>query len=395
MVLAARRCVLHPIVKQPDGRCCLGGIPVGDHHFAGVRASADGTVSLTLGGGYTPGLGLSNRFQPYFDIYPIEVSPNLRDWTPLAWLVRTNASTNALTWFEHGAAQAQQRYYRMRTDVLVTPNAPPSGPYLVGRMDRWLTDPTRRNRFLVSTNSSFQVALWYPAEPQAGSWLLPCQDEPVLLDPSYWAAWTDRVPWFVGCARGGLGLAAAQARYPVILMSAGYNALRDDLWEEAEEMASHGYVVLAPEHPDAMWFVLPDGAYESGTTGKEMTESGFRDRVRDLGFVADQVEQWNQNDPFFRDRLDLDRVGAIGFSWGGATASEFSRIDPRCRAVVVLDPGGTSVQVAPPGPPKPSVTINNPFREGHRGRDMVPGQQYRAFGHRRVWVVPLWKPESF
>jgi len=35
------------------------------HRFDAVQVSLDGLVTVTLGGGFTPGLGLSNRFQPY------------------------------------------------------------------------------------------------------------------------------------------------------------------------------------------------------------------------------------------------------------------------------------------------------------------------------------------
>jgi predicted dienelactone hydrolase len=44
----------------------------------------------------------------------------------------------------------------------------PTGPYEVGRIDRLVTDPSRRNRYGDSTNGSFMVAVWYPAEPNAG-----------------------------------------------------------------------------------------------------------------------------------------------------------------------------------------------------------------------------------
>jgi hypothetical protein len=42
--------------------------------------------------------GVSTRFRPYFDLYPIEVSINLVDWTAFVMLQRTNSSTNAFTY---------------------------------------------------------------------------------------------------------------------------------------------------------------------------------------------------------------------------------------------------------------------------------------------------------
>ena len=55
------------------------------------------TGNLPLSGGVPP------RFRPFFDLYPIEVSTTLTDWTPLTTLVRSNASTNALFYVDTGA----------------------------------------------------------------------------------------------------------------------------------------------------------------------------------------------------------------------------------------------------------------------------------------------------
>ena len=329
------------------------------HRFEAVRVSPDGTVSLTLGGGYTPGLGLSNRFQPYIDLYPLEVSSDLKSWSPLTWLVRTNASTNALTFTDASASSGQQRYYRVPAQCFIVPNSPPTGPYAVGRTDRWLTDPSRRNRFLVSTNSSFQLAIWYPATPRAGCWPLPAMDEPVLRDNTYVTGWVDRMPSFVGYAAGGLDLATSEASYPVVLLSPGWTAARQDMWNKADALASHGYIVVAPDHFDSSGVILPDGTYSSTYEGKDITEAGLRDRVRDLRFIVDQMEQWNVSDPLFAGRLDLGRIGSLGFSWGGAAAGEFCRSDARCRAAVGLDPGPFSTpELSQVGLQKPSLTIH-------------------------------------
>ncbi len=307
------------------------------HRFDGVRVFPDGSVTLTLGGGFTPGLSLSNRFVPYLDLYPIEVSSNLVDWAPLTLLVRTNSATNALVYTDASGVGNPQRFYRVATRTFITPNQPPTGLYRVGRIDRWLTDPTRRNRALISTNNSFQVAIWYPTPPRTGSWPLPCYDMPVLEDETFWVAWTDRTPSFVGYASAGLDLAPSQPSLPVVLISPGLRGTRHDLWEKAEELASHGYIVVPPDHFDAWAVVLPDGTYVSGGEGKDRTDPGLRDRVKDLSFIVDQMEEWNLVDPTFAGWFDLGRLAALGFSWGGGAAAEFCRVDSRVKAVVVLE----------------------------------------------------------
>lgn len=55
-------------------------------------------------------------------------------------------------------------------------------------------------------------------------------------------------------------------------------------------------------------------------------------------FVLAELARWNREDPGFAGRLNLDAVTAMGFSFGGVTAAELARIEPRCRAAVLFDP---------------------------------------------------------
>jgi uncharacterized repeat protein (TIGR03803 family) len=60
-------------------------------------------------------------------------------------------------------------------------------------------------------------------------------------------------------------------------------------------------------------------------------------RVRDEQFVLDELARWNTSDPLLAGRLDLDRIGAFGWSLGGATAAELCFLDRRCKAGVGFD----------------------------------------------------------
>jgi pimeloyl-ACP methyl ester carboxylesterase len=61
----------------------------------------------------------------------------------------------------------------------------------------------------------------------------------------------------------------------------------------------------------------------------------------------------------FAGSFDLTRVAVMGFSWGGYTAAEFCRVDPRCQAAIPLDPGGEGGPVLVEGLQKPFLQINN------------------------------------
>ena len=55
---------------------------------------------------------------------------------------------------------------------------------------------------------------------------------------------------------------------------------------------------------------------------------------------------FNNNDPLFRGHLDLEQAGIYGHSFGGATAAEVLRIDPRFKAGINMDGTAFSMTVA-------------------------------------------------
>ena len=92
------------------------------HGFADVTVLRGRTISLTLTG------RVASTFRQYYDLYPIEVSSDLAAWKPLATLIRTNASTNALVYLDSEGAQFSARFYRQRAPA--TEPAPSLGTTL-------------------------------------------------------------------------------------------------------------------------------------------------------------------------------------------------------------------------------------------------------------------------
>lgn len=307
------------------------------HRFSGVTVRPDGAVELALDG------AVNRRFAPYYDLYPVEVSFDLKDWMPLVTLVRTNASTNTLRYVDAVGPLWTQRFYRTATSHFITPMAKPTGPHPVGVVSRRITDPSRRNRYDISTNGSFMVSLWYPAVARAGQDPGRLEDLELAMDPAWPASWgaspmPDREAFFVSYALPEAPAAVEQAPYPILIHSiSGYGA-RTEIGERAIELASHGYVVVGVDHFDA-FTVLPDGTYYNrGSSSPNLASAvGFQDRVRDVRLVLDQLEQWNRNDSIFAGRLDVMNVATMGFSWGGGVAGEVARVDERCRAAIILE----------------------------------------------------------
>lgn len=308
------------------------------HRLDSVAVQPDGRIQLTLQG------RADRHFRDYFDLYPIEVSSNLLEWTPLVTLLRTNAAASALSFTDPESTTLDQRFYRTTSNHLITPWVKPTGPFPAGVVSRLLTDPTRRNRYWRSTNCAFMVSVWYPATAEAGRLPGCCMDLQVAQDPTWMAVYgmgefTARMPYLMSQALRDAPCATNQAPYPILLMSPGWTGQGGiAAGEMGPVLASHGYVLLSVDHYDAIRTVFPDGTYLQGDIASPISSAGLQDRVKDLVFILDELARWNINDPVFAGRLDLTKVAALGGSWGGVTASEFGRLDARCKAVIGLDP---------------------------------------------------------
>src|SRR5213079_897575 len=153
-----------------------------------------------------------------------------------------------------------------------------------------------------------------------------------------------------------------QPSYPVVILRAGASA---EVWNYsslAEDLASHGYVVVGFDAPyRTSVVVFPDGRVMTRTpeNNPELV-FGRPDSARrinrlmaawtgDIAFVLDRLQRLNASDSSgkFTGRLDMMRVGVFGHSLGGAQAAQFCQEDSRCKAGIDVDgaPLGSVIQV--------------------------------------------------
>jgi hypothetical protein len=339
-----------------------GGQPV-PHHFGGIAVAPDLTATLSLNGSVSnliPGLtGTSSyEFMQMFDLYIVEASTNLADWTRLAMLLRTNNDPNPLLFHDTNAPGLSRRFYHTPTNHLITSFFKPSGPFAVGTFDRVTIDPTRTNRHRYSPpTNAFMVTFWYPGEsPRAGALPGPRWNKRLAADVSFWALGGGDsqsamlASQLVGHRFVDDPLAADQQRYPILLFSHCLPTHRSFSSHIAEELASHGYIVVAPDHPDCYATEFPDGRYLTGNWNGD--NAG---RFQDLQFLLDELERLNAGDPFFAGRLDLDRIGIYGLIYGGMVA-EMCRRDNRLKCAALLE--GENLLVPATGLQKPFLAMN-------------------------------------
>ncbi len=129
--------------------------------------------------------------------------------------------------------------------------------------------------------------------------------------------------------------------FPLILMSHGNGGNWSSHQHLVDHIASHGYVVLAPNHPcsDTQRVFKNRRTYSTGPNpGRD--PSAVLGRPADIRFLIDQASGWNV-DPQHRlaGKLNLDRIGAVGHSYGSYT------VQAVCGARPFLD------RLDPPVPP--------------------------------------------
>jgi predicted dienelactone hydrolase len=245
-----------------------------------------------------------------------------------------------------------------------------TGPFAVGTTIRHLIDTDRAETLAANYHGprELMVQFWYPTD-LAGDDARP-RDDGVIARVRRTLGGTPRrrsIP--------EAPVSAAQARYPVVIFSPSWRGQRDQNLFQVEELASHGYVVVGIDHPYmSRATVFPDGRVahaESsdfwdlssvGNLGQSFKkiERELAVRVKDIEFVANELERSDR--PGAQDhwsgRLDRDRIGILGYSFGGTSGAQVCREDPRFKAGI--DMGGSMFgQVAEAGVPCPFLFIDD------------------------------------
>jgi pimeloyl-ACP methyl ester carboxylesterase len=236
----------------------------------------------------------------------------------------------------------------------------PTGQFAVGRtVYDWVDDQTLDPLAPAGTKRELLVWVWYPAAAPSSENIAE-----YVPDTTRQAVEHDRGPLLSLLTKDlskvhthshrDADVSHQQRSYPVVIMRAGASL---EVWNYstlAEDLASHGYVVVGIDAPYRAFVVaFPDGRVIKrlpennpelciGRVGEEQARCVNRILTAwtsDIGYVLDRLGQLNTSDPSgkFIGRLDMTRVGVFGHSFGGAQAAQFCSQDSRCKAGIDVD----------------------------------------------------------
>lgn len=256
----------------------------------------------------------------------------------------------------------------------------PKGLNSVGTIRMQFTEADRKNILLSKASpQKIAVQVWYPAvntsrgkqanwmdSRKAASFFAKSKEFPDLFGQlcliktnSYWNA----------------TLSNKTKQYPIILFSGGAAMFNGQNTVQMEELASQGYVVFAVSHPyDDFASIYPDGKIVPYSTRqltelskdslsaidiakKKVSDESSPDFQRttirnsklntenvriwshDMSFIADQITKLNNGNikSIFKGRLDIEKMGIFGHSFGGAAAGQTCLYDNRFKAFINMD----------------------------------------------------------
>ncbi|MDV2998473.1 MAG: hypothetical protein N5P05_000079 [Chroococcopsis gigantea SAG 12.99] len=251
----------------------------------------------------------------------------------------------------------------------------PTGYYEVGTTSLHLVDRSRLELCDSGERSyrELMAQIWYPSERLEGEKALYLKDQRLV---------PHKLPFIhLGLVRTNSVENAPAARidpsYPVILYSPSWNGYRTENTFLSEELASHGFIVIALEHPCAVPLAIyPSGKIVRGNlpapdyTSSDQALINFLRlgdeqvllRTQDIIFVINELSAINEGkiQTPLTHLLALDRMGIFGYSFGGAVAAESCFQDGRLKAGLNMD-GLLFGRVAEEGTSQPFFFMNSDY----------------------------------
>lgn len=226
--------------------------------------------------------------------------------------------------FVHGVGRSLLLFVLFIPTLLFPQYKPiePTGSLKVGTVSYTLTDESRDEPFTKEKDArNLTIQFWYPSDKKGN-----------LLDDGN--------------------------RYPLVIFSHGAFGFRLSNYSTYQELASHGYIVASIDHTyHAFMTSQTDGknlivnteflnqvtqAQNGKISGEELyhlEQEWLNLRTADMAFVLNHIktEVNKSNVSGVYAHIDLEHIGVMGHSLGGATAAKIARDVEEVDAVIVID----------------------------------------------------------
>ena len=245
----------------------------------------------------------------------------------------------------------------------------PTGQYAIGTRVEPLVDPVRMETHIAGPAKprEIMVQIWYPAMPHHQHLASYRRRRETTLLSSYMAVLKTH-------SYKDAAVATTGAPFPVLLFNPAWGGQRTQNTYQAEDLASHGFIVVGIDHPyNSRPVAFPDGRvlwstdvhditdFQNTTVAQQLAigDKEVRIEAGDDALVLNTLSAANLDprSPWFG-RVDANDAGAFGHSFGGAVAAQICYQDPRVKAALNED-GWTFGDVSTQGLDKPYMFMDD------------------------------------
>ncbi len=258
------------------------------------------------------------------------------------------------------AAVSLAGIHAARPDVLGIMRLPaPTGPAAVGTT-------------ILTVAPGVSVQVWYPAQRGSAG-----QRAPYALGSTA-GNWRARLSAAMVRTDAVVDVPVAPGRYPILLYAPSWGGVRSDNTTHAQNLASHGFIVVAM---DDAYAAIPMDLSSATAYHATLRWAGRKARLAaaKASRILDAFERLSAPGApsRFAGHADMRRVGMYGFSFGGAVAAQAATRDPRIRAVVDLD-GWIFADAAARGVNRPFLVVTSSAADEQAARAADGGDQRYA-----------------
>lgn len=231
-----------------------------------------------------------------------------------------------------------------------SPLPAPSGPYCVGGRDYQLIDTSRDEIYTneKGDHRELLVRVFYPADSTIGHTALPYAIQNIPFT----------VPKLQTHTAANAAIASRNTAFPVTIMSPGFGVNVEHYTNYAEELASHGFIVIAVGHPFYSGTIrLSTGKLIVSTFQTAKDDAPTEVGREDLSFALSHFAAQPADAPWAA-AADWSKVVAFGHSLGASIAFEAGYDDRRVVGVAALD-GDPVADTLQKGLPVPFMVMQN------------------------------------